>query len=76
MGGAGLEGGDGVEDGSGGGGGGGIFQRLEDLGEALVAEHVAGGVLGVYYAIGEEDDEVAGAGGEGELFVLGAGEEA
>ena len=46
------------------------------LAETFVAEHLAGGVDGVDDAVGEEDDEVAGAGGEGELFVLGVGEEA
>ena len=74
--GAGLKAGDGVDDGLGGGGGGGVFEGFENLGESLVAEHLALGVLGVEDAVGEEDDEVAGAGGEGELFVLGVGEEA
>ena len=54
----------------------GFLQGLEDLGEALVAEHLAGGVVGVDDAVREEDDEVAGPGGEGELLVLGVGEQA
>ena len=36
---------------------------LEKLSESLVAKHIAGGVDGVDDAVGEEDDEVAGAGG-------------
>ena len=76
VGGAGLEVGDGLEDGVDCGLGGGVVLGLEEFGETLVAEHVAGGVDGVDDAVGEEDDEVAGLGGEGELFVLGVGKEA
>ena len=54
----------------------GVMLRLEELCETFIAEHVTGGVDGVNNAVGEEDDEVAGAGGEGELLILGVGEEA
>src|ERR1700733_916445 len=53
-----------------------VVLRLEELSEAFVAEHLIGGVDGVYNAVGEEDDEVAGASGEGKLLILGVGEEA
>ena len=76
VGGAGLKVGDGLEDGVDGGLCGGVVLGLEEFRETLVAEHVAGGVDGVDDAVGEEDDEVAGAGGEGELFVFGVGKEA
>ncbi len=76
MGGAGLEVGDGLEDGVDCGLGRGVVLGFEELGEPLVAEHLACGVDGVDDAVGEEDDEVAGAGGEGELLVFGVGEEA
>ena len=76
VGGAGLEVGDGLEDGVDGRLRSGMVLRFEELFEAFVAEHLAGGVDGVDDAVGEEDDEIAGARGEGELFVLGVGEEA
>ncbi len=76
MRGAGLKVSDGLENGVDCGLCGGVVLGLEEFGETLVAEHVAGCVDGVDDAVGEEDDEVAGAGGEGELFVLGVGEEA
>src|SRR6185312_10401712 len=66
----------GAQDGFDGGGGGGVGQRLEYLLQALAAEHLVLGVFGVGYAVGEEDDQVAGLGGKGELFVGGVGEEA
>ena len=50
--------------------------RFEELSETLVAEHLAVGVYRIDDAVREEDDEVAGLGGEGELFVLGVGKEA
>ena len=76
VGGAGLEVGYGVEDGRAVVVAVGWVGIVKDFGEALVSEHLSGGVLGVYDAVGEEDDEVSGAGGEGELFVFGVGEEA
>jgi hypothetical protein len=73
-----LEGGDGGEDGvdrglRGVAGGGVVAQHGF---EALGAEHIALGVERVDDAVGEEDEDVAGLGGEGELLVLGLGEEA
>ena len=68
--------GDCLEDGIDGGLRGGVVLGLEEFGETLVAEHVAGGVDGVDDTVGEEDDEVARLRGEGELFVLGVGKEA
>jgi len=53
-----------------------VVLGLEEVGEALVSEHLTGGVDGVDDTVGEEDDEVAGARGEGELLVFGVGEEA
>src|ERR1700722_6818078 len=50
--------------------------RFEELSEAFVAEHLIGGVDGIYDAVGEEDDEIARAGGEGKLLILCVGEEA
>ena len=76
MGGAGLEIGDGLKDDVYRGLRGGVVLRFEKFGETLVAEHVAGGVYGVDDAVGEEDDEVAWPGGEGELFVFSVGKEA
>ena len=76
VGGAGLEVGDGLQDGVDGGLRGGVVLGLEEFGETLVAEHIAGGVDGVDDAVGEEDDEVAGLCGEGELLVFGIGKEA
>ena len=70
-----LKVGDGLEDGIDGRLGGGVVLGFEESGEALVAEHLSGGVDGVGDAVGEEDDEVAWAGGQGELFVLDVGEE-
>ena len=76
MGGAGLEVGDGLEDGIDGGLGRRVMLGFQELLKTVVAEHLAVCVDGVDDAVGEEDDEVAGAGGEGELFVFGVGEEA
>ena len=49
---------------------------LEELAEPFFAKHVAFGVDGIDDAVREKDDEVARAGGEGELFVFGVGKEA
>ena len=76
--GSGLEDGDGFEDGGEGVvdglGGGGV--ALEQGAEAIGAVHFAVDIFGVDDAVGEEDDEVSGAGGEGLLVVGDAGEEA
>ena len=48
----------------------------DDLHEQLVAKHISGGVLRVGDAVAEEDDRVAGLGGEAELFVLRFGKHA
>ena len=76
VGGACLEIGDGLKDGVDGGAGSGVVLGLEKFDEAFVAKHLACTVDRVDDAVGEEDDEVAGLGGEGELFVFGVGEHA
>ena len=68
--------GDGLKDGVDGGTGGGMALGFEESGEAFVTKHLACAVDGVDDAVGEEDDEVAGAGGQSELFIFGVGEHA
>ena len=70
-----LKVGDGLKDCVDCGLGGGVVLGFEELAEAFFAEHLTFCVDGVDDAVGEEDDEVAWAGGEGELFILGVGEE-
>src|SRR6185437_16324580 len=53
-----------------------LLVLFNDRFEAVVAEHFAVVVLGIGYAVAEEEDGVAGLGGEGEFLVLDAGEEA
>ena len=67
--------GDSLKDGVDGGLRRGVVLGFEKLFQAVVAEHVAGGIDGVNDSVGEEDNEVARAGGQGELFVLGIGDE-
>jgi hypothetical protein len=61
--GAGLEVGDGLQNGVYRRFGSGVILRFEEMGEAFISEHIAGGVDGVDDTIGEEDDEVTGARG-------------
>src|SRR5271170_1665838 len=76
VGGACLKVSDSLEDGVYGGSRGRLPLRFEELLEPVVAEHLFVSVNGVDDAVGEEDDEIAGLGGEGELFVFSVGEEA
>jgi len=73
--GAGLEAGNCVDDAIYGSLGAVVTLAFEDGVETFVAEHFAFRVDGVDDAVGEEDDDIAGLCGEGELFVLGVGEE-
>src|SRR5215471_9421078 len=72
---AGLKSGHGIDDGLDGGGCRWHTHSLQDLRESFSTEHLACGVDCVWNAVGEEDDEVAGTGGESELLVLDVGEE-
>ena len=71
-----LELGDAGEDGVGDFGCGQVAKGAEQGGEALVAVHLALGVLGVENAVGDEDDGVAGLGVEADFVVSDVGEEA
>jgi hypothetical protein len=74
--GSGLKVGDGFENGVHCGLRGGMVLGLKQLGKPFVAEHLAGGIFSVDDAVGEEDDEVAGASGKGELLVFDVWKEA
>src|SRR5664279_1019450 len=53
-----------------------VLISLHERNQPVLAEHLLAGILGIHDAIAEEDDGVAGLGGEAELFVLDIGEHA